>query len=95
MSSVSILAGLLAGAALGVFFYGGLWLTVKRLPGANYPALLALGSFWMRSLVTVAGFVLLMRAGWEYAAIALVGFPLGRLVISRFLPERRTAPKCT
>lgn len=95
MTSVSILVGLLAGSALGIFFYGGLWLTVKRLPGANYPALLALGSFWMRSLVTVAGFLLLMRASWECAGSALVGFPLGRLVISRFLPERRPAPKCT
>jgi F1F0 ATPase subunit 2 len=95
VSSVSILAGLLAGAALGVFFYGGLWLTVRRLPGANYPALLALGSFWTRSLVTVAGFLFLMNARWEYAAVALVGFPLGRLVIARFLPERRPAPKCT
>lgn len=95
MSIVSFVLSLLAGVMLGGAFYGGLWFTVRRLPVTRHPALLALASFWIRSLVVLAGFVLLMKQRWQYGLIALVGFTLGRFAIAKFLPERRPAAKCT
>jgi len=95
MSGVSIVLSLLAGVMLGSLFYGGLWFTVRRLPVARYPALLALASFWIRSLIVLAGLVLLMKQRWQYGIIALAGFTLGRLAIAKFLPEKRPEAKCT
>lgn len=85
----------LAGMTLGSAFYGGLWVTVRRLPSSLHPALLALASFWIRSLMVLAGFVLLMKQRWQYGLIALVGFTLARLAIARFLPNSRQVTKCT
>jgi F1F0 ATPase subunit 2 len=49
---------LLAGVALGLFYFGGLWLTVQRVTTSQRPELLALGSFVLRMAVTLAGFLL-------------------------------------
>ena len=92
---MSIVLCLLAGLALGVFFYGGLWLSVSWLPRSSSPALLTLGSFWIRSLVVLACFLFLAKQRWSYAVIALATFALGRVVISKLLPERRPTPRCT
>ena len=95
MSGVSIVLSLAAGVTLGGFFYSGLWFTVRRLPASGHPALLALASFWIRSLIVLAGLVFLMKQRWQYGLIALVGFTLARLLIAKFLPEKRPERKCT
>lgn len=92
---MSILLSLLAGVVLGCFFYGGLWLTVRSLPESNHPALIALASFWIRSLIAVAGLLLLMKTGWHAGLAAAIGFALGRLVVARSLPGKGPAAKCT
>jgi F1F0 ATPase subunit 2 len=52
------LAGLL-GLVLGCVYFGGLWLTVRRLPTAQNPAMLTLLSFLGRMGVVGAGFGLM------------------------------------
>lgn len=76
-----------AGVALGILFYGGLWMTVCRLPYAPHPVVLTIGSFWLRTAVTVGGFLLVMNGSWQNAALCLAGFTAGRLAVSRFLPK--------
>lgn len=95
MNQVAICVRLLAGLALGIFFYGGLWFTVERLARARNPALLALGSFWIRMLAVLAGFLLLMNQRWQYGLALLAGFTAGRLAISKLLPQRRPESRCT
>ena len=95
MNGVAMVLSFFGGAVLGGFFYGGLWFTVRRLPDSRHPALLALGSFWIRSLVVLAGLVLLMKQSWQYGLLALIGFTVGRVAIARFLPDKRPAAKCT
>lgn len=95
MSAAGIVAASLAGVALGAFFYGGLWLTVARLNTTRHPAILALASFWMRSLAVLLGVVFFARQGWQLGLIVIPGFAAGRLAISFFLRERRAAVKCT
>ena len=43
------------GAALGVVFFGGLWLTLKRLSVTRHPYLLTLSSAIMRLAIVLCG----------------------------------------
>ena len=56
MSALAIMIRFLGGLAAGVFFYGGLWFTVRHLPVSRYRALLMLASFGIRTLVVLSGF---------------------------------------
>ena len=69
------------GIGLGVFFFGGLWLTMSRLPGSRAPMLLTLGSFLCRSAVCILGFYLLVETGLEALAFALAGFIVTKMVV--------------
>jgi len=91
----AVVGSLVAGAALGLFFYGALWFTVRRLVTTGHPVLLTLGSFWLRLLVVLAVFLFLTKQGLEYVLIAMASFILGRLAISRLLPEGGPSAKCT
>ena len=93
MNIIPMASRLMLGLVLGIFFYGGLWFTVKRLPSARHPALLALGSFWVRMIIVLAGFVVVIGNRWQYALAILAGFIAGRLLTSQFLTLPRTAAK--
>jgi F1F0 ATPase subunit 2 len=80
MTIATILLRLFAGTLLGVFFYGGLNFTVRRLATTHYPVLWTLGGVWLRFSVTIGGFLFLMAGRWDYALLLLAGFTLGRLV---------------
>lgn len=71
----------LAGVALGFFFFGGLWLTVRALPKSQSPGLLMLGSFVVRVGVTVAGFYFVMGDRWERVLACMVGFLVARTIL--------------
>jgi F1F0 ATPase subunit 2 len=73
----------LAGLALGLFYFGGLWLTVRRIACSTRPALLMLGSFVVRLLVTLCGFYLVMDGSWERLLACLAGFIVTRFVMTR------------
>lgn len=94
MNPLSLILRLLAGAALGVFFYGGLWLSVHRLKQARHPIALTLASFWMRMLIVIGGLVWAMKGRWEYLLVCFVGLWIGRLAVSKTLVEERARRKC-
>ena len=73
------------GVGLGIVYFGGLWLTVRRLPDARWPALLLLGSMLGRTALTLLGFYLVMDARWERLLACLAGFILARMVLMRRL----------
>jgi F1F0 ATPase subunit 2 len=75
--------GLLAGLVLGAFFFGGLMLTVRRLPTASRPTALALSSFVVRAAVVVAGLAWLAQGDWRRLAGALIGLVVMRVVLVR------------
>ena len=95
MNGISMAIAVPAGILLAVFFYGGLWFTVQRLAATGHPILLTIASFWLRLVIVLAGFVVLARSGLVDVILAMAGFVAGRLVVSRFLPERRPASRCT
>lgn len=78
---LSILPAFFAGAALGIFYFGGLWLTVQRIPAAQRPVLSSLASFLVRSGAVLAGFYLIGLGDWVRLPVALLGFILVRMVI--------------
>jgi F1F0 ATPase subunit 2 len=55
--------GLFLGLLLGLFYFGGLWLTVRRLPRSSSPHLLWLGSLALRLTLLLACIVPLARLG--------------------------------
>jgi F1F0 ATPase subunit 2 len=68
---------------LGVFYFGGLWLTVKRLPFVARPALLTLCSYLGRLGVTLSGFYVVMAGSWERLLAVLCGFVVMRIILVR------------
>ena len=72
----------LAGLVVGQFYFGGLWFTVRRLPTARSPALLALGSFAVRTGVSVLIFYLISLGGhWDRLLACVAGFTAMRLIL--------------
>lgn len=94
MNPVSILSRLLAGVALGIFFYTGLHWTVRALLTTRHPILLTIGSFWMRTLIVVGGILLLTDRHWQYAMTCIAGFLAGRLAVSSSLRLQAARLKC-
>ncbi len=87
MNEFSILAlSLVTGIALGVFYFGGLWLTLKRLPYTQQPVLLTVGSFFGRTAVCLSCFYLVIRiTHLEGLLLSLAGFISMKLVLVRSL----------
>ncbi|MGK2945432.1 MAG: N-ATPase subunit AtpR [Desulfuromonadales bacterium] len=75
--------GLVAGSAIGLFYFGGLWLTVTRIPGSRNPHLLLIGSFFLRLAVSLAAFYALVPWGWQGMAVAMAGLLITRQVLTR------------
>jgi F1F0 ATPase subunit 2 len=71
----------MGGILLGLFFYGGLWLTVRRFPTTHHPLALALGSLLLRMSITLAAFYLVIDGQWQNAVAALIGFTAARVLI--------------
>jgi F1F0 ATPase subunit 2 len=85
---VSLVPSLLAGLALGTFYFGALWLTVRRLPGARQPALLALGSLAGRLCVTLLGIYLVTGGHWAKIGVCLLGlFAMRTVMIQLWQPQ--------
>lgn len=79
---------LAAGAAVAAFYFGGLWLTVRRLATSRRPVLLTFGSFILRGAIAVAAMVWIARVHWQLLPAVMAGFVLARVVMTRKLrPE--------
>ena len=77
------LAGL-AGVALGLGFFGGLWWTVGKGISSPQPALWLLGSGLLRMAVAVTGFYFVSAHHWQRLLICLGGFTLARAVVTHW-----------
>ncbi len=75
-----VMAGL-AGLALGAFFFGGLWWTVRRGTSSKQPALWFVGSLLLRMSITLAGFYFIGRGRWQQLVACVVGFVVARLIV--------------
>ena len=85
---------LVAGLGVSVIYFGGLWLTVRRVPTARRPHLLVFGSLALRLALAGAVIALLGWVHWQLLAACMVGFIVGRIVlVRRWGRERPTPPE--
>lgn len=80
-----VFVSLIAGTALGLLYFGGLWLTVERLPKSSLPALLTMGSFLVRTGIVILGFYYIMEGRLERLLVAMVGFLITRIFLVRLI----------
>ncbi len=76
-----VLAGT-AGAALGAFFFGGLWWTIRKAASSRRPALWFFGSLLLRMSVALTGFYFVFDGHWQRLLLCLLGFVMARLVVT-------------
>jgi F1F0 ATPase subunit 2 len=74
----------IAGILLGIFFFGGLWWTVRKGVAANHIALWFFGSLLLRSGVVMLGFYWVMGDSWQRMLAGLMGFVIARVVVTRY-----------
>jgi F1F0 ATPase subunit 2 len=79
-----IIFSIAAGAGAGVFYFGGLWWTVRRLAESEHPGLLTLGSFLIRIGGTVALLYMISEGRWPRVLAALFGL----LLVRRYMVRR-------
>jgi len=78
-----LVLALATGLCLGVFFFGGLWWTTRKALASSHPSAWFMGSFVVRTSVTLGGFYLLGGGHWERLAACLLGFILARMAATR------------
>ncbi len=72
----------LAGCAIGLVFFGGLWWTVRKGVSSRQPAIWFLGSLLLRMGIALAGFFAVSSGHWERLVSCLVGFVVARLAVT-------------
>jgi F1F0 ATPase subunit 2 len=85
IEGLRLVAFLAIGVIFGLFYFGGLWLTLQRLPTSANPALLMFASFTLRTAVVVGGFVLVRGDRWQENLLWLAGFIAARMALTRLL----------
>jgi F1F0 ATPase subunit 2 len=78
-----VLMAFFVGMGAGLFYFGGLWWTVRRLPSARQPALLTLGSFLLRTGLSLIAFCFASGGHWEGILASLLGFIIVRVFLVR------------
>ncbi len=94
MSEFFILALVcVAGVMLGLFFYGGLWWTVKKTMTSSRPALWLFASMLLRMGVALAGIYFVSDGQFKPLLACLAGFFIARITVSRLtrLPQEHSA----
>jgi F1F0 ATPase subunit 2 len=82
-----LILSLLAGAILGVIFFGGLWWTIHRALSSTRPAIWFLASLLLRTVLALSGFYLVSRGDWRKLAACLLGFLATRIAMTRLARE--------
>ena len=88
--AINLSLAAVAGLALGLFYFGGIWLTVRKISGSGNPGILMLGSFVIRLLVTFYGLYLVMDGELLRLLACLAGFFLTRIILVRKLGPTRS-----
>ncbi len=75
----------LGGVALGMFFFGGLWWTVRAIVGSPGSALLQFASLVLRTSTTLVGFYVIGGGDAGRLVACLAGFVLARMLVARWV----------
>ena len=75
----------MAGIVLGMLFFYGLWITVRKAVHAKIPALWFLGSSLFRIAIVLVGFYYISRGNWQKLLVCLIGFITARYIIKHYI----------
>ena len=88
--SIYSLLYLFIGLGLGILYFAGLWLTLKNMNQVRSPIVLTLGSFILRTGAVFLILIYIARQGdWLNILILLVGFIIGRILLSRRIGTKK------
>lgn len=87
-SPFSVGMGLLGGAALGALYFGGLWLSVKRIGKVERKKMFLFISWVVRSVLLCCGLYLLARYNPASLLCSVFGLFLSRTLIVRTVKRK-------
>lgn len=82
--TMSMIVAFVAGIALGIVFFGGLWFTVKKAVHAKNPAIWIVISFILRISIILLGFYVIGFDHWQHLLLCLLGFIVARFMVIHF-----------
>ena len=85
--------GLLGGIVLGCLYFGGLWLSVKRLKETEHKKRFLLLSWFVRSVLLCLGLYLMARFNAASLLCAAAGLFISRSVIIRSVKRKMAGNK--
>ena len=80
---VGFLVSFLIGVGIGLFYFYGLWWTIRKLPTVRQPGLWTFASFLLRTGVSLVAFYYSMQGQWQRLLVSLVGFTMTRALLAR------------
>jgi F1F0 ATPase subunit 2 len=80
---LNLAPALIAGIALGAFFFGGLWWTVRQAASSRWAALWFFASLLLRTGTVLVGFYFACGSDWQRWLGALLGFTVARFFVTR------------
>ena len=88
-----IFLAFMAGLALGILFFGGLWITVQRALKSNMPGLWFAGGLISRLTITMLGFYFVGVGNWQRLVVCTIGFIVARFIVvycTKKIEEKRS-----
>lgn len=84
-----------AGLLLGIMFFAGLWLTLRKAICSRRPARWLLGSWFLRTGLALSGFYLVANGHWQRLLACLLGFVIARFMVTQFTGRLVDPPNCS
>ena len=78
-----LLLPLSAGVGVGLFYFWGLWWTVRLVADSRHPYLWLMGSFAVRTAFSLTAFYLVMGKDWVRLLFCILGFMVVRIIATR------------
>jgi F1F0 ATPase subunit 2 len=84
-----LLLSLLNGIALGVIYFGGLWLTIQKGIFSRRMPILFFSSLLLRMSIILVGFYIVSGGHFERLLVCLLAFVMTRIVITRSIQSAK------
>lgn len=81
--ALGLSAAVIIGMALGAFFFGGLWWTIRKAMSFKRAGLWFLGSMLLRIGIVLLGFYSILGDSWQKLLAGLLGFVIARIMMVR------------
>jgi F1F0 ATPase subunit 2 len=78
---IFIVLAFVAGIALGLLFFGGLWFTIKNAANSKIPALWFFGSLTLRLVIVLTGFYFVGAGNFVRLMVCSSGFIIARFIV--------------